>query len=102
MSDLANLQQNGSCDVYDLSCHMRGISDFFSSFFQWVFEKILGAFASVIELIPVPEFFNSFSSAKLPSVVLWAAEPFMLSYGVGIISTAYIVRFVIRRLPIVG
>lgn len=103
MSDsLATFQVKESCDIYDLSCHWLGISEFFTTLVLWVYESILGAASGLISAIPVPDFLRTVSSFRLPDVVVWAAEPFQLGYGVGIITSAYTLRFIIRRLPVVG
>lgn len=102
MSDLASITINESCDLLDLSCHMTGISDFFTSLGLWFYESIVFGLASLLESIPLPDFLTQMSSYTLPDVVAWAAAPFMLSYGVGIIGSAYTLRFIIRRLPFIG
>ena len=102
MSDLATITVNESCDLTDLSCHFSAIGDFFTSLFLWVYESIVMALADLIESIPLPSFINNMTSYSLPDVVAWAAEPFALSTGVTIIASAYTLRFIIRRIPVVG
>jgi len=38
----------------------------------------------------------------LPTSVSWAASAFQLDVGLGIIVSAYISRFILRRIPIIG
>lgn len=105
MSDLENLPKvkvADSCDLLDLSCHTKSVLDFFSSFFLWVYESVVLAFADLISSIPLPDFMNQISSYRLPDVVAWAAEPFQLGTGVSIIASAYTLRFIIRRIPVIG
>ena len=91
-----------SCEVYDLSCLGGWVLDQLSSFALWVFEKILNGMAAVIEAIPVPDFMQNVGSLHIPSSVAWFAQSLQLDTGMGIIVTAYTIRFIIRRLPVVG
>lgn len=102
MSDLATITVNESCDLLDLSCHMSSISDFFTSLSLWLYESIVMGLADLIDAIPLPDFMNQLSSYRLPDVVAWAAEPFMLGTGVSIIVSAYTFRFILRRIPGIG
>ena len=43
---------------------------------------------------------NSFSG--LPSGVWWVLDAFSLGYGIPLILSAFIARFLIRRLPVIG
>lgn len=67
---------------------------------EWLFD----AFAWLIEAIPVPDFFvglqNAFSN--IPDGVMYFLNIFEVSTGLAIIVTASILRFIIRRLPVVG
>lgn len=92
----------GSCEILDFGCHWQGLEEFFTSLIVWAYEGILSGLVGIISSIPVPSFLQNVSSYRLPDVVVWAAEPFQLGYGVGIITSAYTLRFIIRRLPVVG
>lgn len=87
----------------------------FNEFTQWLFEllqwipkkiwaEILDALASVVELIPVPGFFTSASAAfsAIPSSVVFFASKFAIAEGILIILSAYLIRFIIRRIPFIG
>ena len=67
---------------------------------EWVLDQV----ASAIEAIPVPDFFNDAKSAlsKIPPEVGYFVEPLNLGTGVTIIVGAYLARFLIRRIPIIG
>ena len=74
----------------------------------WVFDKligsVLGAIASILESIQVPSWATStggFLSA-VPADVMYYAEPMNLGTGLGIIFGAYGVRFLVRRIPVIG
>ncbi|WP_308365126.1 MULTISPECIES: hypothetical protein [unclassified Microbulbifer] len=80
------------------------IKDELGAFFQWCWEKILNAFAYLLELIPVPDFANNLGSlvSQVPESVWFFAQVSELKYGATVISLAIAGRFIIRRLPVVG
>ncbi len=69
-----------------------------------LFQELMEALASVINAIPVPSWFNDLSSTfgSIPSEVWWLASVAEIPFGLGIVGSAYFLRFLIRRLPIVG
>lgn len=77
-------------------------------FFIWlgqlIWEGILNAVAYLLELIPVPDFVtgapNVFS--QILTDMVFFMSPFNLRYGLSVILAALALRFLIRRLPIVG
>lgn len=68
--------------------------------YQLLCESLVDIFAA----IPVPGFFsdatNLFSSIN--SGVLYYVAPLQLDYGIGILLSAYTLRFLIRRIPFIG
>ncbi len=71
-------------------------------FLQQTWDSFISSFAFLVESIPVPDFMQNVSALSLPSSVLFYASAFNLPIGLGIIVSAYIVRFFIRRIPLVG
>lgn len=67
---------------------------------EWLLDKV----AELIEAIPVPDWLSGAGSvfAAVPGEVVWFLDAFAINYGIGIIIAAYIVRFLIRRIPVVG
>ena len=69
-----------------------------------IWEEMLDAFASIVEAIPVPDFVNqaatSFSS--ISGNVLFFAQKFAVGEGIAMILAAYALRFIIRRIPLIG
>lgn len=67
-------------------------------------ELVLDGLAFVIEAIPVPQFLQNASGylAGIPPEVVFFLDGFMFAEGVTIIVSAFVLRFVIRRIPIVG
>jgi len=66
----------------------------------WILEQV----GDAIDAIPVPSFFSDASSAlsRIPSEVGYFIEPLNLGTGISMIITAYVIRFTIRRIPIIG
>lgn len=68
-----------------------------------VFETCLELTAAVLEWVPVPAWLASGDPfAAIPDYVMYFLVAFELAEGITIILGAYVIRFMIRRLPIVG
>lgn len=69
-----------------------------------IWDGLLSSLASVLEAVPWPDWLSSAAGhvGAIPSSVLWFLDPFEVPYGLMVVSGAYLVRFLIRRLPIVG
>ena len=91
-----------SCQWYDPSCALSWLKDEFKSFFLWVYDALLSGFAALIELIPVPSFIQNIQSTVMNPAVSWFLEPFNITYGLGVIASAYAARFILRRIPAIG
>ena len=70
-----------------------------------IFAAIASALSALINAIPVPGFvadlgpaFNSLFSGATG----YFLDLMQLPYGIGVVSTAYVLRFLIRRIPIIG
>jgi hypothetical protein len=77
-------------------------------FFQWLFVKVavlvFDAIIAVLSLIPVPEWMANLSSnmGSIGSGFLFFIAPFEFGTGMTWVVSAYLLRFLIRRLPVVG
>lgn len=91
-----------SCTIGDFGCYLDWLLEQFANLGLWFWDKILSGLASIIESIPVPDWASNVGSLQIPEAVAWAVAPFELQTGVAIIMSAYVVRFLIRRLPVVG
>lgn len=92
---------------------MSYLIDFLSQILTWLVDLflwlprmvldafLLGALAG-IESIPVPAWLAGATFGDIDPGIAYFATAFQIPTGVGIILGAYAVRFVIRRLPIVG
>ncbi len=91
------------------------IADALSKFSQWLmdlllwipkklFELIMDVFASLFEALPVPDFIIRASDAfsGISGNVLFFASKFAIAEGLAIYIGALILRFIIRRLPLIG
>ncbi|MCU7813400.1 MAG: hypothetical protein KZQ77_19515 [Candidatus Thiodiazotropha sp. (ex Notomyrtea botanica)] len=84
------------------------LMEYVKTFVLWVWQSIwdamLDAMAHIIELIPVPSFLQSASGvfSSIPGEVAFFAGALEITYGIGVIVAAWGIRFLIRRLPIVG
>jgi hypothetical protein len=91
------------------------ILDWFSDAFAWLLDGIkavlellwdalLGALAGVLEAIPVPAWADSGAGAfgSMHPTVVWLVEPMQLDTGLTIILAAYGIRFLVRRIPLIG
>ena len=92
-------------DITDwLRDNFNKILDWIKDVLLWVprkvWEAILDALASVIEAIPIPSWLQSIPS--LPSSVGYFFDMIALQFGVGVVIAAYLIRFSIRRIPVIG
>lgn len=71
---------------------------------QKLYELILDGFAAVIEAIPVPDFMSSLGSllAGMDPAIAYFAAPLQLGTGMTWVFSALVIRFLIRRLPVIG
>lgn len=85
-------------DAYD------SIIQFFKDLPEWIFSKFADALIAFYQKIPVPEFFNSAANAfsNIPAEVVYFAQPFQITYGITVVLGAYLLRFITRRIPIIG
>lgn len=69
-----------------------------------LFALFMDALASLVESIPVPDFVNQAAGAfgSIPSNVLFFAHYFAVSEGIAFVLAAYLIRFIIRRIPMIG
>lgn len=80
------------------------VIDFIETLPQWVFHQLSEGIVSFFNAIPVPDFFHQAGNAmrSIPPEVLFFASMFRLDFGVTTVLLASLIRFVIRRLPIIG
>ena len=87
---------------------LGSIVQFVVDFAQWmavkVFTLIFDALIAVLSLIPVPEWLTGLSGniAAIDPGILFFAAPFQLGTGIAWVVSAYLLRFLIRRIPLIG
>lgn len=71
---------------------------------RWVWDQLLTALGAVIAAIPVPDFVLVWTSnaGSLPSSIIWFLTMFEFKSGLTMVASAYITRWMIRRIPVVG
>lgn len=87
---------------------MQNFLDMLVEMLLWVpkkiFSLILDGLATVLEAIPVPDWAAGVAGASsgITGDVMYFAEPFNVGSGIGILLAAYAIRFLIRRIPVIG
>lgn len=90
------------CSWYDPSCGLQWLADELKAIWLWIYDGILSGVATLFESVPVPDFLQNMQSYELPSSVAWFAEAFNIPYGLGVIVSSYVARFILRRIPFIG
>lgn len=87
---------------------LNEILNWFVKWAEWIPKKIYSAvmdgIASFINAIPVPSFMQDAAGAfaGIPSTVMFFASAFELGFGVKIVLAALVLRFILRRIPLIG
>lgn len=78
--------------------------DFLLNLPEWIFSKLAAGIVSFFEAIPAPDFFTTAAQAfsSVPSSVIYFAEAFQIGTGISMVLGAYLLRFILRRLPFIG
>lgn len=78
--------------------------DFILGFPEYLFSLVVDAAIAFFKWLPVPSFFNAAASAfsNVPPEVVFFAQAFRIGEGVTLVLGAYLLRFIIRRIPIIG
>lgn len=91
------------------------MADLIKKALQWLFdlllwwprkmwELLLDGLASVIEAIPVPEFMQNLTSwvSNIDPAIAYFGAPLQLGTGMTFVALAWVIRFAIRRIPLIG
>jgi hypothetical protein len=78
--------------------------DFFVYCVEWVCETVLGGLITLLQAIPVPQWLTDAPSvlSNLPPGVVYMCNLVQLPAGLVILLSAWGLRFLIRRIPIIG
>ena len=91
-----------NCSFYDVPCWLTWLIAEIKLLFVYLYEGILNGLLGALNAIPVPDFLQSIGSLSLPPSVIYFSNAFQLPVGISIVVSAYILRFLIRRLPVIG
>ncbi|MCY1290477.1 hypothetical protein D9M70_396240 [compost metagenome] len=75
---------------------------------QWIPKKIysvvMEGIAAFFNAIPVPDFVSQAAGAfgGIPSTVMYFASMFELNFGLAVVLSALVARFILRRIPLIG
>lgn len=89
------------CQMLDFGCHLSSFGNMLGDFFGWIYQQVVDAGLYALGLIPVPDWMAT-PSFTLPDGVLWFADVLQMQEGIAIMTSASVIRFIIRRLPFVG
>lgn len=89
------------CKSYDIFCWLGWLVDEIKLVFVGLYASILDSLTNLFSAIPTPDFLLGVVPS-LPQSVVFFANLFMVHYGMGIVVSAYLLRFLVRRLPIIG
>lgn len=84
------------------------VVEFVVEFAQWLVVKVallvFDGVIAVLSLIPVPEWLSNIAGnvAAIDPGVLFFVAPFQFGTGIAWVVSAYLIRFLIRRIPFVG
>lgn len=69
-----------------------------------IWELIVDGVVGVLEAIPVPSWLSSAEGVfdAIPDGVVYFAQALQLPAGLSMVLSAYALRFIIRRIPIIG
>ena len=93
---------------------MQNLIDFLSEILAWFLDAALWVFHTVYELLlqgllvvvnalPVPSWLaGSDPFSSIDPGIAWFLEALQIPEGIAIVLGAYVIRFLIRRLPVVG
>ncbi|WHV73950.1 DUF2523 family protein [Pseudomonas aeruginosa] len=71
---------------------------------EYVFHRLVSGIVKFFQWLPVPDFFTQAGNAfqAIPPSVVYFANAFQIGPGVTMVLGAYLLRFILRRIPIIG
>jgi len=77
---------------------------YFNDLPSFVFDWFADGIISFFNIMPVPDFFNNVHSGvgSIPSGVWFFCGCLNFTYGVTVVFSAYLLRFILRRIPFIG
>lgn len=89
---------------YDPASWLQWLTDEVKALGVWFWDQLLGGLGAVINAIPMPSWAHDAGNllGGIPSGVSYFLGFFEFAFGLSVIGSAYLVRFLIRRIPIIG
>lgn len=78
--------------------------EFILGFPDFVIKWVVDGAIEFFNWLPVPSFFQQAGGALqgIPQGVVFFLEPFRIGEGLAIVLVAFLIRFIIRRIPLIG
>lgn len=92
----------GECAFYDVPCWLSWAIEEIRLVFLAMFDSFLQSLVALLAAIPVPDFLQNVSQFQLPSGVVYIANQLQIDTGIAMLVGAYILRFLLRRIPFIG
>jgi hypothetical protein len=89
------------CSFYDIFCWLSWLVTEIKQMFVGLYSAILSSVTDLVSSIPAPDFLTG-TMPTIPASVLYFADLFMVPHGLLVIVSAYLLRFLIRRIPFIG
>lgn len=89
------------CKVFDIFCWLNWLVVEIKLVFVGIYSSILDSITGLLTSIPSPSFLLT-PVPPMPASVIFYSDLFMIPYGLSAMVSAYLLRFIIRRLPIIG
>lgn len=86
------------CNWYDLSCSLTWLLEGLENLARMVFNFLTTGIADLIDLIPYPSFLDVQTVYTVPGEVSYWLEMLQFQQGFAIFTTAYVSRFILRRI----
>lgn len=67
-----------------------------------LYELLLSGLAAILNALPVPSWAADLNLDWIPSGMAYWLGPFQVGFGLTCITSAYLLRFLIRRIPVIG
>lgn len=91
-----------TCAWYDPTCAISGLVEDLRLLSVSLWNSILSGLATLFESISPLSFLANLTTIDIPPSVSWAVDIFQIDFGIGVIVSAYTLRFIIRRIPGIG
>lgn len=71
---------------------------------NWAFEQVVDALNGFLHWIPVPDFVTKAGGflQSTPPEVTWFLQAVAFNEGLAMVMLAYVLRFILRRIPLIG